>query len=84
MKLWSLIATSYPMVQYPWVTKYNHGLFVGLLLETALVVLDVTCKRMYEILVGDRGCAEIRTRDFLLTIAGDGAEDGILLADYSV
>ena len=26
----------------------------------------------------------IRTRDFLLMIAGDGAEDGVLLADYPV
>lgn len=59
MKLWSSIATSYPMVQYPWVTKYNHGLFVGLLLETALVVLDVTCKRIYEILAGKGGCVDI-------------------------
>ena len=69
------------MVHYLWVTKYGRGLFVGLLLQTALVVLDVTCERLYERLAKERGRAEIRAADFLLTIAGDGTEDGVLLAD---
>ena len=37
-----------------WVLKYSGGLFVGLLLETALVVLDVTCCCMYEVRVEKR------------------------------
>ena len=69
------------MVNYLWVTKYGRGLFVGLLLQTALVVLDVTCERLDERLAKERGRAEIRAADFLLTIAGDGTEDGVLLAD---
>jgi len=31
-----------------------------------------------------RGLAEIRTADFLLTITGDGTEDGVLLASHTV
>lgn len=73
------------MVQDLRVTKYRSSLFAGLLLETALVLLDVTCGRMHhEQMTGKGGRAEIRTTDFLLAISSDGTEDGILLTDQSV
>jgi len=61
------------------ITKYSGGLFVCLLLETTLVLLDVTCGGVYEVMVEKMG-TEIHTTDFLLTIATDGTEDGVLLA----
>jgi hypothetical protein len=47
-------------------------------------VLDVTCKIMYEEMTGKRRHAEKHTADLLLAIAGDGAEDGVLLSDDAV
>lgn len=61
------------------VTKYGDSLFAGLLLDTALVVLNVTCGCICEARV-KKGERRIRTADFLLTIASDSTEDGVLLA----
>jgi hypothetical protein len=43
-------------------------------------MLDVTYETMCEVMEEKNGRAETRTTDFLLTIAGDGTEDGVLLA----
>lgn len=63
--------------------RYNGNLFVGLLLESALVMFDIACKTMYEEMRGRRR-VEIHTADLLLTITSDGAEDGVLLSDDAV
>jgi hypothetical protein len=39
--------------------------------------------RVYEVVV-ERGSRKMHTTDFLLTIASDGTEDSVLLADQTV
>jgi hypothetical protein len=82
-ELRALLAIDYSIVCYWGVTKYSDYLFVCLLLETSLVLLDVTWKRVYETTTMG-GHRKLRTTDFLLTIASDGTEDGVLLAGQTV